>query len=297
MKKRIILFIKSIYVALVKPKLLTGRHIMDCDAMFDFMVNGGSIVRFGDGEFSIMKGIGSPDFQRYSDKLKTALDEAFDSREKKLLVCIPSSIVSLTSYNHLIPRAAFFWVRFLNKNYVWLNRRIDKENTYGDAQFSRPYMDTLDINSCALFFNKFKKTIKGKDVAIIEGTDTKFGVGNDLLDSCNSVVRIIGPSINAFETLDSLLPEVLKLPRKKLIIISLGPASKPLALTLHKEGFQTWDLGHLDIEYEWFLKNATEKILISGKYVNENPIHLNSELNSHALVKYNNEILFKLTQE
>ena len=29
------------------------------------------------------------------------------------------------------------------------------------------------------------------------------------------------------------------------------------------------DIGHIDIEYEWFLRNASDKIKIEGKYVNE----------------------------
>ena len=29
------------------------------------------------------------------------------------------------------------------------------------------------------------------------------------------------------------------------------------------------DIGHADIEYEWFLRNAIHKILIENKYVNE----------------------------
>ena len=36
-----------------------------------------------------------------------------------------------------------------------------------------------------------------------------------------------------------------------------------------QEGFRALDLGHLDIEYEWFLKKTTEKIAIQDKYVNE----------------------------
>ena len=33
---------------------------------------------------------------------------------------------------------------------------------------------------------------------------------------------------------------------------------------------QALDIGHIDIEYEWFLQRATTKVAISGKYTNEN---------------------------
>ncbi len=29
------------------------------------------------------------------------------------------------------------------------------------------------------------------------------------------------------------------------------------------------DIGHIDIEYEWFLRNASDKEVVEGKYVNE----------------------------
>lgn len=31
------------------------------------------------------------------------------------------------------------------------------------------------------------------------------------------------------------------------------------------------DIGHLDIEYEWFLRKATKKIAIENKWINEVP--------------------------
>ena len=34
-------------------------------------------------------------------------------------------------------------------------------------------------------------------------------------------------------------------------------------------GYQALDVGHIDIEYEWYLRKATNKIPIEGKYVNE----------------------------
>ena len=41
--------------------------------------------------------------------------------------------------------------------------------------------------------------IKDRDVIICEGEKTRMGVGNDLLDNCKSIKRIICPSENAFD--------------------------------------------------------------------------------------------------
>ena len=45
-----------------------------------------------------------------------------------------------------------------------------------------------------------------------------------------------------------------------------------MAYDLFNAGFQAIDIGHADISYEWFLrgvKDPTERVAISGKYVNE----------------------------
>ncbi len=49
----------------------------------------------------------------------------------------------------------------------------------------------------------------------------------------------------------------------------MGPTATLLAYDLYKLGYQSVNLGHTDIEYEWKLKNATHKIQIKNKYVKE----------------------------
>lgn len=42
-----------------------------------------------------------------------------------------------------------------------------------------------------------------------------------------------------------------------------------LAWELSGGGYWAIDIGHIDIEYEWFLRKTSDKIKIEGKYVNE----------------------------
>ena len=42
-----------------------------------------------------------------------------------------------------------------------------------------------------------------------------------------------------------------------------------MAYDLAKTGRRTLDLGHVDIEYEWFRMGVTEKVPVKDKYVNE----------------------------
>lgn len=51
-------------------------------------------------------------------------------------------------------------------------------------------------------------------------------------------------------------------------MLSYGPTATVLAYDLAKLGYQAIDLGHLDVEYEWYLRNE-RWLKIEGKYVNE----------------------------
>lgn len=52
------------------------------------------------------------------------------------------------------------------------------------------------------FFYKIQKLWDGKDIIIIEGENSRNGVGNDLYSNTKSIKRIIGPSKNAFTKID-----------------------------------------------------------------------------------------------
>ncbi len=55
-----------------------------------------------------------------------------------------------------------------------------------------------------------------------------------------------------------------------LILFSLGPTATVLSARVSNEtNVQCIDIGHLDIEYEWFLRGSVSKVPIKGKYVNE----------------------------
>lgn len=108
-----------------------------------------------------------------------------------------------------------------------------------------------------------------KDVVIIEGEKSRLGVGNDLFDNMKSIQRIICPAEHAFEKYDEIMKEAKKVGKDKLILLALGPTATVLAYDLYKAGYRVIDIGHIDIEYEWFLRKATTKIKIESKYVTE----------------------------
>jgi len=108
-----------------------------------------------------------------------------------------------------------------------------------------------------------------KNIVIIEGVQSRLGVGNDLFKNANSIQRILCPSENAFDVYDKILNEALKIPKNKQILIALGSTATVLTYDLYKKGYQAIDIGHVDIEYEWFLRNVKNRIKIENKYTNE----------------------------
>ncbi len=124
---------------------------------------------------------------------------------------------------------------------------------------------------------------------------TRLGVGNDLFNNVNSIQRIICPAENAFNLYDQIYKEALKIDKNKLFLISLGPTATILAFDLYKARYQAIDIGHVDIEYEWYLRKATTKIKIENKYTNE-AWGCNGRINITDVndQKYFNQILVKI---
>lgn len=267
-------FTRQAYLKLFPPQFLKSFSVLTTEEMFRFIGNGGSIVRFGDGEFSIMADQPPPAFQKTSTKLKEELRRVLEVDIDRLMVCVPIYLNNANQFHLLNPKSQLFWYKYLKKQHSWFERNLYRK-VYGDTQISRPYMDTLENSSASYVFEQFKKIFFGRKIVIIEGSQTRFGVGNDLLAGAQSVSRIIAPAVNAHDSYPEIKRQAEQLAFKEvLFIVCLGPTAKILTLELTQKGYQTLDLGHLDIEYEWFRRGVKEKILIPGKYVNEVQSHM-----------------------
>ena len=75
---------------------------------------------------------------------------------------------------------------------------------------------------------------------------------------------------DAYSVYDKILNKVIESASSDdLILITLGPTATILAYDLAMKGYQAIDLGQIDNEYEWFMRHATERIIIEGKSVSE----------------------------
>ena len=132
-------------------------------------------------------------------------------------------------------------------------------------------------------------------IIIIEGDKTRMGLGNDLFNNTKSIKRIICPAVNAFNLYDKIISYVKKLniDKKNLILISLGPTATVLAYDIFKLGYQVIDLGHLDLQYEYYLRKAKKNIKIPNKYNNE---VFGGDVNITPVTdpQYLNEIIYRI---
>ena len=183
-----------------------------------------------------------------------------------MLICIPDVFNGLKQY---VPYSKRVWTALLACNRKkWCNL-LNINKVYYNAFISRPYVIYKDKTNCKNKFENLKMIWKNRDLLIVEGENSRLGIGNDLFDNSNSIERIICPSINAYKKYDEILKKIQRCGKEKLILIALGPTATILAYDLFKLGYQAIDIGHIDIEYEWYRMGATHKVPVLGKFVNE----------------------------
>jgi glycosyltransferase family protein len=231
-----------------------------------------NVSRYGDGEFGIIiknKDIG---FQKSDEKLKQRLIDILD--KKNILICVPYYFNSTKDCNENAKHFWNYWCIYCGeerqkKTVKLLRKKCGFLRCYGDTSISRFYMDKKNKNISEKIVAELKSLWEDKNILIVEGEQTRLGVSNDLLSNSKSIKRILAPAINAWEKYDEIMKTVLECWKGELVLIALGPTATVLAADLEDYGIWAIDIGHIDVEYEWFIRKANKKIGIEGKYVNE----------------------------
>lgn len=222
-----------------------------------------SICRFGDGEFNLLLGE-DLNFQKFNNNLQQRLLEIL-TNNSNIMIGIPNIFGNIDYH-----KAKSFWRKYLVYNRENIYSLLNMNKQYYDSLITRVYIDTDKTNEeYKAIFDMFKNLWNDRDIVIVEGKGSRFGVGNDLLDCAKSVKRVLCPVVDAYKNYDEILEICQKFSKNTLFILALGPTATVLAYDLDSLGYRALDLGHLDIEYEWFLQGATKKICIKNKYVNE----------------------------
>lgn len=243
-----------------KPK------VHSIDYTIDYIIqNHCSVSRYGDGEFSVIVGNGNG-FQKYDAKLANKLSYILTSKSDNHIVCICDVFGNL---NFLKDDSIEFNNGLLNTKRIKWIKLLSKDKEYYNTFFTRPYNMFRDKSNSARWFSKIKNIWDGEEILLVEGEKSRLGIGNDLFSNAKKIERILCPAENAFDKYDDIVNKVLEQDSGKLVLIALGMTATVLAYDLHKLGYWAIDIGHIDIEYEWFLRGAAKKIAIPNKYVNE----------------------------
>lgn len=231
-----------------------------------------SISRFGDGEFNIMykkKGIG---FQKYSNKLRDELLTI--NTDDKHVIAIPHGFLNTKSDKFLIKT---FWWEYVTRNVKYIRKFLvsTNNNIYFDASFSRVITELKDKKEIDLVINNVKNFWNDKHVIVVEGRETRFGVKNDLFENTKSVRRVIAPSNNAYEIIDMIELKINDMilnqvhdKNETIVLIALGPTATALAYRL-RNCVQAIDIGHFDLQYEFYRLGYYHKVKVNNRYDNE----------------------------
>lgn len=250
---------RKIYNNWDKPKVYaieeTLNHIIEHKS---------SICRLGDGEFNLIFGI-DLGFQKCTPEITKRMKEVLQSNDPNILIGIPDVFDNLEAYT---PFTVDWWHEYLYTNASALKEIIGEHKTYHNTQISR-FAD-YKCDKTEVVIPLYRKIWDKRDIYIVEGEQTRIGVGNDLLDNAANVYRILAPAKNAYDAYERIVASVKQhAPQGSLVIIALGPTATIMAYDLAKMGYQALDLGHFDIQYECHLRGISSKEPIPGKYVNE----------------------------
>ena len=239
----------------------------DKETVDEIVNNRKSLSRFGDGEFMWMSGEVLDSYQDYSEKFAKDLRKAFQNSNENLLIGIPYGIFDSSQCNL---SAKMHWSIIKSDFYSRLEKFVDFNRKYSNASITRPYIDYKDYEYSTKAFRNLKRIWEQKEIVIVEGEKTKLGLGNDLFDNAKEIKRIICPAKNAYEKLGEIEKTIEeKVDKDKVIITALGPTASILASDMCDKGYQVVDIGHIDIEYMWYLNHSILRDEVPGKYVNE----------------------------
>lgn len=242
------------------------------EAIEEILQNKKSLVRFGDGEFATMEGQIRAKFQTEVDqKLAERLYQVLRNKEEGVITAIADNYGNLDEYTvnsqreiraYMAPEVRESHMRLLLPGKVYYN-----------AYLSRPYAMYADKEPEKIRekFLRLRCLWEKRDCVFIEGEKTRMGVGNELFDNAKSIVRILAPAQNAFRVYEALFAAAKQCRKDVLFLLALGPAATVLAYDLAMVGYQALDIGHLDLEYEWYLKGQGGRTEVPHKYNNEYP--------------------------
>lgn len=205
----------------------------------DKILQGASLVRYNDGEYSLMIGLHHPDYQRLDDKLVMRLKEILTAENDKVLV----GITTLRSFDHL----GRIWKKFIIRK----GNRTLKLFNYSKKYYSGNISGILWAKG-----EQFEKNValhksiwEGRKVLFVVGKESRFFFHEELFDNVAEHEFLYAPARHAFAVYEDIIGSIRQYDKDWLILIALGPTATVLGYDLAQEGYQAIDIGQTPSVY------------------------------------------------
>lgn len=252
------------YAATNDVKILSSASLLH-----KILATGCSLTRYGDGEFSIILQEERSWFQKPDGRLATRLREVLQTPQQGLLVAIADNYGNLDKYTERAADAIRAY-QVSQQHRQRILQLLNRNQAYYNAYVSRPYLMYRDKEHAKTIFALWRKLFHGRNLLIVEGRYSRFGMRSDLLSDAASVRRILAPEQDAFHQYDRLLACVKShVHQDDLVLLSLGPTATIMAAGIAGWGVQAIDIGQLDNEYDWYRLGVEVQVPIPGKMTAE----------------------------
>lgn len=211
-----------------------------------------SLVRFGDGEISLMERKGTF-FQRADKALSIRLREVFKSNEPSL--CI--AVLNIVNDCYGLSEEQYRYYKYYKTFKEWILKNANYSKQYFDAHISSPFIVTNNT-SCELVdlvYKELRDIWRDKNIVILRG-DNGEHYSWDVFDTAKSQKVYFADSKEAWIHYEKYKNILMNEDKDKLFILSIGPTSKVLAYDLVKEGRRVLDTGHLAKDYNCFINGT-----------------------------------------
>ena len=230
--------LKELCANLIFFKKLNEIEI-DIDDIYKRLLSGDTLLRWGDGEVSLIKGK-SLYFQKHSDELGSEISQSLlYSKSNKLIVCSPHQFVNYSIISLL--KKGKFRIWYKSRSFYILNFYMKKIHT-GDAFGFRP-------ESRFKYIDIIKKLALERDkVILISSSDDDIGKLSKIIGNNISIHHKLVQSKNSYEDrLDVITFLENNIIDNAVVFCSAGPLTKTLC---NQNKYQLIDTGHFFDLYE-----------------------------------------------
>ncbi len=213
-----------------------------------------SIIRFGNGDFDILKGNSMP-YQKYDKYIADTLKTICYENDENLMTGIPEPYYDFPI--ELVESSKRFILNWFPKWHKIIEKYINYEKIYYSTHISQafPVYRQYDFKN---HYNNLKEIWNNKKITVITGDRVYNNIEHNIFENAESINYIYGPTENAFDEYENLKNRIFNTEKDNILIFALGPAGKVLAYDMYKAGYRVLDLGHIIKDYDFYKKTENK---------------------------------------